>query len=170
MWLQYGSVAVHCLLISCGPRSLSEGQLGRTCFHDTQYWIHDFGCPSWQSVSGSCVGALLQVADQTCIHQVFYFLLIGLYGIITKIRLELLQMFQSTDKEREAKMMPSPHGFFSACWKPRLLQRGMLIAGSKPAAEAGELNLRIVLHEWTNAQVNVQVMERVRFADLEHTE
>jgi len=47
--------------------------------------------------------ALLRVACQTCIHQIFYFSHIGVCRIITGVWLELLQMFQSAGKEREAK-------------------------------------------------------------------
>lgn len=50
-------------------------------------------------------------------------------------------MIQSTGKEREAKNMPSPHRYFSACWKPELLQRGVLIADNKPVTGAGEQSL-----------------------------
>lgn len=99
-------------------------------------WYTAFNARFWVPVSAEhwwklhC--ALLQIAYQTCIRQIFFFLVIGVYGIITGIQLELLQMFPSTDKEREAKMMPSPCRFFSSCWKPCSLHRGTLMADRKP--------------------------------------
>lgn len=79
--------------------------------------MHDFGCLPQHSDSGSCIMHFCKLPVKLALTKYFISHLLGYSGL----QLELLQMFQSTSKEGEAKLMLSPLRFFSVCWRPSSL-------------------------------------------------